>query len=300
MRGANFCIHNFEFCIPPSFIIHNSSFLLSYSPEQINCIRIGEGPPVVMVHGNPATHTLWRPVAERVAAERSVYLLDLPGFGASPPPRDRRDYSLEKLASLVLAVADRHDLDRFDLVGHSFGGAISLTIASIAPSRLRTLAVITPMTDHKPPLAHLAFVRPIERIAAAAWQIASHELRQLIAHNWTHVSYGKGYSRGRAEEVREEADRPDTVRSMCGLLVEADYAAYTKAIEKVARDTSPPLLMIGAGRDRIIPHRQFLDLRARLARAEYHLLPESGHVPMWQHPDEVAEMLRGFWRNDEL
>ena len=46
--------------------------------------RIGEGPPLVLIHGLGATRAIWRPQLELLAAERDVIAVDLPGFGASP------------------------------------------------------------------------------------------------------------------------------------------------------------------------------------------------------------------------
>lgn len=127
-----------------------------------------------MIHGNPATHTLWRPIAERVARERTLYTIDLPGFGASPAPSDHAGYAIAELARTVLSFADLHRIDRFDLVGHSFGGAISITLASLAPERIRSLVAITPLTDKAPPLASLLQLPMMEPIACTFWNISPH------------------------------------------------------------------------------------------------------------------------------
>lgn len=263
--------------------------------SQINCTPTGNGPPVIMIHGNPATHTLWRPLAERVAAVRTVYAIDLPGFGASPPPREHAGYGLEALAASVLAFADAHGIERFDLVGHSFGGATAITIASLAPERLRSLVAITPMTDRIPPLAHLLRLPGVEPIASSCWRIAPGGVRRWIVRNWTHVSYGRGFSRERSVEVAREADRGDLVKSLIGLMTEANYAALGRAIARVAANGALPLLLIGAGDDRVIPYSHFQSIRKRMARAACHIFPSGGHVVMWQYPDEVAEMVVRFW-----
>lgn len=92
-----------------------------------------------------------------------------------------------------------------------------------------------------------------------------------------------------------EVDRPDMIPSLCGLMTEANYDEYRDSIRQVAGRRDLPLLLVGAGADRIIPYAQFQHLRARMERAACHIFPESGHVPMWQYPDELANIISGFW-----
>ncbi len=268
---------------------------MQYPASQIMHRRTGEGSPALMIHGNPATHTLWRPIAERVALERTVYTIDLPGFGASPPPPDHRGYSIPQMARTILDFADLHGIARFDLVGHSFGGAICIMLASEAPERIRSLAVLTPLTDHRPPIASLLSLPQMERIAGMVWRQAPSPMRRWFARQWTHISYGAGYSRVRSEEVAHEVDRADIIPSICGLMTQADYDGYRRCIRRVADLGSLPLLLVGAGADRIIPYAQFQGLRAQLGRASCHIFPHGGHVPMWQYPDEVAAIISRFW-----
>jgi pimeloyl-ACP methyl ester carboxylesterase len=266
-----------------------------YDASQINYVVAGDGPPAIMIHGDPATHSLWRPLAERAAGARTIYAIDLPGFGASPFPTDADDYSLESLAATVVRFADLHGIERFDLVGHSFGGAVSITLAAMAPDRIRTLVAITPMTDRTPPLARILKLPLLESIASLLWNVAPGALRRWFARNWTHVSYGAGYTRERAREVAREVDHRGIVRSICGVMRHADRAAYATAIDGVAA-TSFPFLLIGAGSDRVIPIEHFEELRARIRRAICHIFPDGSHVPMWQYPDEVAKLVLDFWR----
>jgi|GEM_PF-1669136 len=269
---------------------------MPYPASQISYERTGDGPPALMVHGNPATHTLWRPLAGHAAGMRTVYTIDLPGFGGSPAPETRAGFSLPELARAVLTFADLHGLERFDLVGHSFGGAVAITLATEAPERVRSLVAITPMTSQPPPLAHLLDLPFIEGAAESLWRTSPSRFRRWFAREWTHVSYGDGYSRSRAEEVSHEADRPDLVPSICGLMLEADYAAYSRTLFRLADMWTLPLLLIGAGADRVIPHAQFLHLRSCLWRAACRIFPDCGHVPMWQYPDELAEIMERFWK----
>lgn len=101
---------------------------------------IGQGRPVVALHGwGGAIRSFW-PVAEQLAARGyQVHVLDLPGFGTSdlpPVPWGVSDYS-----RFTCHYLDSVGLKRVDLLGHSFGGRISLVLAAEHPDRVRKLVL---------------------------------------------------------------------------------------------------------------------------------------------------------------
>jgi pimeloyl-ACP methyl ester carboxylesterase len=98
------------------------------------------GVPVVLVHGGAASHAQWRAQLRHLRRTRRAIALDLRGFGASAPPADG-DYTPEAMAEDVAAVADALRLDRFVLVGHSFGGHVVAAYARSHPDRLAGLVL---------------------------------------------------------------------------------------------------------------------------------------------------------------
>jgi pimeloyl-ACP methyl ester carboxylesterase len=267
---------------------------MPYSPSDLNFERTGSGPPAILLHGCPATHTLWRPLVERLAGARSIYALDLPGFGASPFPDDPQQLSLRNLAQLVLRFADLHNLDRFDLIGHSFGGALAATIADAAPERIRSLTLITPMAPTLPPAARLARSPLARNVLSPLWKIAPRTLRQLATIAGVRANYGPAYDRSRAEELAREMNRDDALANACALVTEVESAEYAAAIERLGQRREPPVLLIGAGRDRVVPYSHFITLRSQLPHAADRVFDDGVHVIHWQHPDEVARVIEEF------
>jgi pimeloyl-ACP methyl ester carboxylesterase len=100
----------------------------------------GEGPPILLLHGNPDTHTVWSGVVARLAERHHCIAPDLPGFGRSRAPRDF-DCSLENQAAFVRDLLTALGLDQVHLVIHDVGGTYGLAFATQHASRLRTLTI---------------------------------------------------------------------------------------------------------------------------------------------------------------
>ncbi len=102
------------------------------------------GPVCVMLHGWARSSEDFASLnSELVSAGLSTIRLDLPGFGASPPPPKpiaSREYATIVLASIDEALSN-HSEKRYFVVGHSFGGRIALEVAALAPSGLQEIFV---------------------------------------------------------------------------------------------------------------------------------------------------------------
>jgi poly(3-hydroxyoctanoate) depolymerase len=99
---------------------------------------IGEGPPVVLFNGIGAHVEMWRPL-ERALKGLRVISFDAPGTGRSqnrPLP-----FTMGALAKSVVALLDQLELERADIVGYSFGGALAQQFALQAPERVRRLVL---------------------------------------------------------------------------------------------------------------------------------------------------------------
>jgi pimeloyl-ACP methyl ester carboxylesterase len=107
----------------------------------VHVAEAGAGPAVLLLHGNPDSHTVWRPVVAELAARHRCLAPDLPGFGASPAPPGL-DLSLEAQAGFVRDLCDRLGLERLHLVVHDVGGPYGLAFASCHPERLRSLTIL--------------------------------------------------------------------------------------------------------------------------------------------------------------
>ena len=106
----------------------------------------GQGPPVVLLHGHPRTHTTWHRVAPLlVAAGLTVVCPDLRGYGRSTAPAPRPDHSQASkraMATDVVALMDHLGHERFAVVGHDRGSYVAFRLAMDHPHRVSQLVVL--------------------------------------------------------------------------------------------------------------------------------------------------------------
>jgi esterase len=111
--------------------------------------EFGAGPPVLILHGLFGSGTNWHTLAQRLAARRHVFALDLRNHGASPWA-ERMDY--EAMADDVAAFIAARGLGTAALVGHSMGGKAAMVLALTAPHLVERLVVVDIAPVAHPPL----------------------------------------------------------------------------------------------------------------------------------------------------
>ncbi|MFJ6619651.1 alpha/beta fold hydrolase [Kitasatospora sp. NPDC091335] len=104
----------------------------------------GSGSPVVLLHGFPQTHLMWRHVAERLADEHTVICPDLRGYGASDKPAgaDPESYAKRTMAADVVALAAALGHERFALVGHDRGALVAFRAGLDHPETVTHLGLL--------------------------------------------------------------------------------------------------------------------------------------------------------------
>lgn len=103
--------------------------------------RFGSGPPLVFLHGTPWSSALWRPVADAFADRFTVYLWDMPGYGASSKlPTHPVDLGVQ--GELFADLLRHWNLERPHVVAHDFGGAVALRARLLHGAVYQSLALV--------------------------------------------------------------------------------------------------------------------------------------------------------------
>jgi pimeloyl-ACP methyl ester carboxylesterase len=104
----------------------------------------GAGPPVLLLHGFPDSHRLWRhQMSALTAAGMRAIAPDLRGFGDSDKPESVAEYGVARSVADMVALLDGLDIERAHVVGHDWGAAVGWALAAFVPDRVERLVVLS-------------------------------------------------------------------------------------------------------------------------------------------------------------
>ena len=233
--------------------------------------RVGSGPPLVLVHALGTDRHMWDPVIERLAAEREVFAVDMPGFGesaviepAAPP-------------NLARAIDSGLGLDRPHVAGNSLGGWVALELAR--SGRARSVTAIAPAGLWPEPLmpkrsAARRLARGPRPFLPA---LLARERGRRIALAGTIVHPERIPAAAALRLVRAYADAPG---------FEAANDAMRASRFTGLADIDVPLTLAWPEHDRLVGRPRAVPATAREVR-----LAGCGHLPTWDDPERVAEVL---------
>src|SRR5499427_3075619 len=129
----------------PEFFTGFERRRIETSGAEINLATGGNGPPLLLLHGYPQTHLMWRKIAPRLAADFTVVAPDLRGYGdSSKPPAgpDCINYSKRALAQDQVETMAKLGFERFIVAGHDRGARVAHRLARDHPERIERLALL--------------------------------------------------------------------------------------------------------------------------------------------------------------
>lgn len=267
--------------------------------------QAGQGFPLLLIHGWGGSSRYWQDTLERFADMRSMYALDLPGHGDTPPLRD--ETSTERLATLVIEFADALGLQQFDLDGHSLGGAVAVYIAARQPERVRKL-VITSLGIFRSSFEQMVWHQTYLQMSLTMmlwrpwllpwrpwlklwqpwidWFVSQPPVYRMLASPFLHQMPvdERMLLEGALEFLR--ADRLTALENA----ISAGSPAFLPALRKV---TAPALLVYG-DQDLIIPRSGAECLAQEMKSCHLVELHACGHVPMIEKSTEYHQLVRAF------
>jgi haloacetate dehalogenase len=278
--------------------------------------RKGTGPPLVLLHGFPETHLMWRDVAPALARDFTVICPDLRGYGASgkpPSTPDHAPYAKRALALDVVRLMERHGFGRFAMAGHDRGGRVVYRLALDHPDRVERLALLDVIPTGE------AFERADARFALSFWPwslLAQPEplperLIGAVPEAIIDAALG-GWGSDPSSfppEVRKayiDALRdPMSLHAICEEYRAA--AALDRETDRADRDAgrriaAPALVLFSAGGPLDEWYREDggpLEIWRRWAKDVRGGAVAGGHFFPEQRPDETAHRLRGFFADED-
>jgi pimeloyl-ACP methyl ester carboxylesterase len=130
----------------------DESIMVDANGIRLHATTTGQGPVILLLHGFPDTHLVWRKqVPVLASAGFRVIAPDLRGYGRSDAPPHVMDYTLDKLRADVIGLLDALHIDKVYLVGHDWGGIIGWQLAAMAPQRIERFVAMS--TGHPTAIA---------------------------------------------------------------------------------------------------------------------------------------------------
>jgi pimeloyl-ACP methyl ester carboxylesterase len=246
----------------------------------------GRGEPLVLIHGLATTRQIWSAITPALSRSRRVVTLDVPGFGESAPVGP--GFELEEVADRIArGLAARRIRAPFDLVGHSLGAGLALTLAATRPRLVRRLVLVAPagLTEISP--------RTTQLLSAGVNRLLA--VRRSLAP-LTDLDWGR-----RLLLAFAAADGASISPTQARLMVDASASARRSAealatitaadLRPLLRSVAAPLGVIWGAQDRTIPVRIARVVCDERPDADVVMIERAGHVAMVERPEAFASAL---------
>jgi pimeloyl-ACP methyl ester carboxylesterase len=263
--------------------------------EPVNTIELGEGPPLVFVHGLSGSWPNWLEQLPVLAREHRVLALDLPGFGHSPMARER--ISISGYARLLERLLDQLGMDAAALVGNSMGGFVAAELAIAFPQRVERLVLVSAagISTHRDPrmMRAIPALTRLERILAAggAWAASKSDavarrprLRDAALN--VVVRHPRRLPAALASEQIRGAGKPGFLQALEATI---DYDIADRLPEIAC-----PTLIVWGEKDRLIGVRDADVFAELIPRSRKVVFEDTGHMAMLESPAAFNALLEDF------
>ena len=249
--------------------------------HSLNLERQGDGEALVLLHGIGGELGVWEPVLKALSKRADVIAVDLPGFGRSPALPGEVVPTPVALAAAIARLLDELNIERAHLAGNSLGGWIALELA--AASRARSVTALCPAGLWCAPLLR----------AGGSTRGSTHRIARRLRPLLPLLMLSR---RARRLALGHVVNDPDRVNRAAARRMVSSYAratAYDATNNAMlashftgAARIAAPLTVAFGERDRLIR-----PVRLRVPGARTVVLPDCGHIPMWDNPRLVADLV---------
>ena len=247
--------------------------------EKLFYVEIGQGSPLICLHGYALDHTIWLMVAEVLKKNVRLILPDLRGHGKSPAAEGK--YSMRTMAEDVLQTMDSLKLERAYIAGHSMGGYIALALAELHQDRLSGLALVASHAFADLPEKKKARLEDIEKVKDSSP---------------AEVLSGMAGKLSRNPEVAEYCKKLISQTSKNGAMgVLAGMAERSDSIE-VMESLKIPVMVVAGTEDQFIPRETSKEMAKRVKGMQLIEIMNAGHMPMMEYPEETAKALLNLFK----
>lgn len=226
----------------------------------------GEGDPLLLLHGEYLSHSVWRGQINSFANRFHVVTCDLRGHGESSVTHD--PYSVALLAEDVLRLMDVSGFERVMLCGHSLGGLIALELALRYPDRLGALVLAETFYNARASWLESMGVSLNGMVA----QMLGHEYMLRRRFATTNAGFGDYVQR----EISRHLSHPDNYHNIRRMLLAVDVQARLAEVKTLT------LILVGEHSGLI--HRQARHMNETIKGSFYGVVINAAHMVQWDSP----------------
>ena len=267
-------------------------------------------PAVILLHGFPESHRSWREIAPRLEGDFYLVMPDQRGFAASDRPQEVEAYSTDGLVDDIFALAEALGIEKFALVGHDWGGAVSWPAALRGDPRLTRLAIIN--APH-PAIFQKSLIESAEQRAASQYISAfrSPKFEKAAEAMGFEALFEKSFARHVDLAIIPDTERRQYIAEWSqpgALTAMLNWYRGSKLMVPPPGVTLPlpqwllapfpkvevPTLVIWGMRDKALLPVQLDGLDRLVTDLQIVRIPDAGHFAPWEAPDQVAKALKPF------
>ena len=243
--------------------------------QQLHYDVSGSGTPLILMHGWGCDHNTVNSIASVAARTNTVYNLDMPGFGQSPEPP--AIWTVDDYTHMVEELIITLGLDKVILVGHSFGGRVTIQLAAARPELVDALVLVD-----------AAGIKP-RRSLRYYYKVYSFKLIKKVIHSF--------FPAKKAEELinklrnkRGSSDYNNASQRMKAIMSRVVNLDLTPCLHKIK---SPTLLVWGEN-DTATPLADAKLMEKIIPDAGLVVFPGCGHYSFLENPGQFAAVLHSF------
>lgn len=276
---------------------------IDISGSKMHYLDEGEGPTIVLVHGNPTWSYYYRHLIRTLSKTFRVIAADHMGCGLSDKP-DKYSYTLAKHIENLTILVDSLNLSSLSLVVHDWGGAIGFGYATRFPGRIDSIVVLNTAAfrSHRIPF----------RIQVCRWPIAGELIvRGLNGFAWpaTFMAVKKPMSKEVVSSYLHPYDTWKNRIAVYGFVkdipLHKDHVSYETllSIEKrlpELRERRNPIMVLWGGRDFCFNDHFYNEWQKHFPDAKYHYLQDCGHYVLEDGHGTVEPIIEDFFKDTVL
>lgn len=263
--------------------------IYDYDGRTVRYGRLGKGPPMVLIHGTPWSSFNLRHLIQQLCKKYTVYFFDLLGYGQSS--KAEGDVSLGVQNELLSRLLDHWQLNNPVIIGHDFGGAITLRTHLLNDRHFQKIILIDP-------------------VAVSPWgspffrHVKAHESAFTGLPNHIHEAVVRSYVQTAAFKPLDEATLNSTVAPWISeqgkaafyrQIAQAD-SKYTDEVQVLYPTITTPTLILWGQEDSWIPLERGEKLQAMIPSSTLRIIDAAGHLVIEEKPDVLLKEIFDFVR----